>query len=58
MLAKNNIVQGGTVSDVLENVPSVSLDIDGNIELRGNNNVRILLMENPQDSSALVELMH
>ena len=46
-VAKNNIVQGGTVSDVLENVPSVSLDIDGNIELRGNNNVRILVDGKP-----------
>ena len=46
-IAKNNIVQGGTVSDVLENVPSVSLDIEGNIELRGNNNVRILVDGKP-----------
>jgi hypothetical protein len=40
-VGKNNLIRGGTVSDVLENVPSVSVDIDGNIELRGNNNVRI-----------------
>ena len=46
-VAKNNIAQGGTVSDVLENVPSVSIDIDGNIELRGNNNVRILVDGKP-----------
>ena len=42
-VGKNNLIRGGTVSDVLENVPSVSVDIDGNIELRGNNNVRILV---------------
>ena len=46
-VAKNNLVRGGTVSDVLENVPSVSVDIDGNIELRGNNNVRVLVDGKP-----------
>jgi outer membrane receptor for ferrienterochelin and colicin len=35
------LVKGGTVSDVLENVPSVSVDIEGNISLRGNN-VRVI----------------
>ena len=46
-VTKNNLIRGGTVSDVLENVPSVSVDIDGNIELRGNNNVRILVDGKP-----------
>ena len=46
-VSKNNLIRGGTVSDVLENVPSVSVDIDGNIELRGNNNVRILVDGKP-----------
>ena len=46
-VGKNNLIRGGTMSDVLENVPSVSVDIDGNIELRGNNNVRILVDGKP-----------
>ena len=46
-VGKNNLIRGGTVSDVLENVPSVSVDIDGNIELRGNNEVRILVDGKP-----------
>ena len=46
-VGKNNLIRGGTVTDVLENVPSVSVDIDGNIELRGNNNVRILVDGKP-----------
>lgn len=46
-VGKNNLIRGGTVSDVLENVPSVSVDIDGNIELRGNSNLRILVDGKP-----------
>jgi len=34
---------GGTVIDVLENAPSVKVDVDGNISLRGNSNVTILI---------------
>ena len=33
---------GATVSDALNNVPSVTVDVDGTINLRGNENVRIV----------------
>ena len=38
---------GATVSDALNNVPSVTVDIDGAIALRGNENVRILINGKP-----------
>lgn len=39
--------QGGTAADVLDNVPSVTVDVEGNIELRGAGGVRILVDGKP-----------
>ena len=38
---------GATVSDALSNVPSVTVDVDGTIALRGNDNVKILINGKP-----------
>ncbi len=46
-LGKDLTVAGGTVTEALENVPSVSVDIEGGISLRGNDNVRILINGKP-----------
>lgn len=46
-VGKDLVSKGGSVNDVLNNVPSVSVDIEGGISLRGNPNVRILINGKP-----------
>ena len=46
-IGKDLTTAGATVSDALNNVPSVTVDVEGNIALRGNENVRILINGRP-----------
>lgn len=46
---KNIVTGGGTATDVLENVPSVSIDNDGNVSLRGSTNVSVLINGRPYE---------
>lgn len=61
-IGKDLTTAGGTVSDALNNVPSVTVDIEGAISLRGNENVRILINGKPSalagfgDSNILSQL--
>ncbi|MEZ4874878.1 MAG: TonB-dependent receptor [Flavobacteriaceae bacterium] len=61
-IGKDLTTSGATVSDALNNVPSVTVDVDGTIALRGNENVRILINGKPSaiagfgDTDALRQL--
>lgn len=44
---KNPIVAGGSASDVLQQIPSVTVDTDGNINMRGTGNVTIWVNGKP-----------
>ena len=46
-IGKDLTTSGATVSDALSNVPAVTVDVDGAINLRGNSNVRILINGRP-----------
>ena len=51
------MVKGGTVSDVLDNIPSVSVDVEGNVSLRGNENVRVLIDGRPSNAINIAEAL-
>lgn len=46
-IGKDLTTSGANISDALNNIPSVTVDIDGAIALRGNDNVRILINGKP-----------
>jgi len=56
-VGKDILVKGGTVSDVLDNIPSVTVDADGSVALRGNENVRILIDGKPTNAVNVAEAL-
>ncbi len=42
-VAESLVSQGGSATDLLANVPSVQVDVDGNLSLRGSSSVRVLI---------------
>lgn len=44
---KNITAAGGTAADILRNVPSVNVDLDGNLSVRGKENVTLLVDGKP-----------
>src|SRR5690606_20746304 len=46
-IGKDITTSGGNISDALNNIPSVTVDVEGAISLRGNENVRFLINGKP-----------
>ncbi|WP_103071245.1 TonB-dependent receptor domain-containing protein [Aquimarina sediminis] len=51
-IGKDLTTTGGTAAEIMNNIPSVNVDQDGNIALRGNQNVRILIDGKPTNIDA------
>jgi outer membrane receptor protein involved in Fe transport len=51
-VSKDNTTAGGDATEILNNIPSVDVDIDGNISLRGNESVTILIDGKPSTLTA------
>lgn len=56
-LGQDLMVKGGTASDVLDNVPSVAVDAEGSVSLRGNENVKILIDGRPTNATNINDVL-
>ncbi|CAL2082519.1 outer membrane beta-barrel protein [Tenacibaculum sp. 190524A02b] len=55
-VAQDIVAKGGTLTDVMQNLPSVQVESDGNVSIRGDQNVRILIDGKPSGLASSAEL--
>jgi len=53
---RNINAEGGTVLDIMRNIPSVEVDVEGNVSVRGSSNLTILVDGRPSQIVSLDEL--
>ncbi len=52
-LANDPTIKGSTLTEVLQNVPSVNIDAEGNVSIRGNENAMILIDGKPSSITGI-----
>ncbi|HOE59201.1 MAG TPA: TonB-dependent receptor [Bacteroidales bacterium] len=53
---QNIVSMGGTAIDIMQTIPAVQVDLDGNVSLRGSSNVNILIDGRPSNLVSLDQL--
>ncbi len=49
---KDLTAKGGNATDILRKIPAISVDMDGNVELRGSGNIKVLVNNKPSNIMA------